>query len=75
MANNKIVYSFYWNNTSVVKWECSDTEDLLPITVYTREQMEAAEKKIRGINFVFAVIYIAELTAVVLGYKRDKCKQ
>ena len=74
-ANDKIVYSFYWNNTSVVKWECSDTEDLLPITVYTREQMEAAEKKIRGINFVFAVIYIAELAAVVLGYKKYKCKQ
>ena len=74
-ANDKIVYSFYWNNTSVAKWECSETEDLLPITVYTREQMETAEKKIRGINFVFAVVYIVELAAAVLGYKKYKCKQ
>lgn len=68
--NGKIVYSFYWNNASVVKWECSDTEDLLPITVYTGEQMEAAEKKIRRINLIFAVIYIAELAGVVFGYKK-----
>lgn len=69
-ANDKIVYSFYWNNTSVVKWECSDTEDLLPITVYTKEQMENAEKKIREINLFFAFVYIAELAVVVFGYKK-----
>ena len=69
-ANNKIVYSFYWNNTSVVKWECSDTEDLLPITVYTKEQMENAEKKIREINLFFAFVYMAELAVVVFGYKK-----
>lgn len=68
--NDKIVYSFYWNNTSVVKWECNDTEDLLPITVYTKEQMENAEKKIREINLIFAFVYIAELAVVVFGYKK-----
>lgn len=77
-TNGKVIYSFYWNNTSVVKWEYSDNEKLLPITVYTIEGVQAAEKvvedKLRGINTIFTILYIVELlaAAAVYWYWRQK---
>ena len=68
--NEKIIYSFNYNNTSVVKWEYSDTDDLLPIYVYTQENIDKAQKKMGWINILFGVLYVAELAGFVLCYRK-----
>ncbi len=73
--NGNVVCKYIERNRSVVRVDYTPKEGTaLPITVYTRADMEAAQQKASMRHMLFSVAYVAEVAVVVLFYFRKRVK-
>lgn len=70
----KVVCTFVHRNYTVSGWRVADTGDGLPITVITHSDLDAAQAKLTIINVTFGFLYLLELLAVGLIYRRKRMK-
>lgn len=61
-------YEFEHSNRSMVHWEVSDTEDLVPIYTFDTYQLEAANQIALGWNFQYALLYLFPITITGVIY-------
>ena len=67
-----LVCTYIHRNFNVVSIRPAQTEDGLPITVVTHRDMQAAQTKNLLINLAFIPLYLAELAAVLLFYRKKR---
>lgn len=68
----KLVCSYIWQNFQVVGVEPANTEDGLPITVITQDQLQAGRNANRLINLAFIPLYLAEIAWVLIRSRKKK---
>lgn len=74
-ADGNVMCTFVHRNQAVSWWRYGHRNgELLPITVFTREQQRAAWQKIDFINIIFVFVYLMETAAVVFFYFRKRAK-
>ncbi len=64
--------AFVWRNHEVVRIEYSDTEDKLPITVYTARQWNATYRLIGFIQILVLLLTLPETVFCYYCYRRQK---
>lgn len=66
-------YQFSHLNRSIVYYEVSNTEDLLPICTYSANQLEEANRIFVSINLLYLLTYaIATAVTLVIYYSKEK---
>ena len=70
-----IVCEYIDRNKSVIGTSYSEKDEtLLPITVYTQDDLKKAKEIIRTRHVIFALVYAFELAAVLVFYSRKRMK-
>lgn len=70
----KVVCTFKWYNGNVRSYRTADTEDGLPIEVFTDHDHYQAELTVQLYNIAFAVLYCVELLGTAIFYRRIRIK-
>lgn len=70
----EMVCRYVQKNMSVKTVRTSDTSDGLPVTAITYAGYHAAERKIALVNSCFVALYLAEVLAAVLIYRKKRMK-
>lgn len=78
-ANGTVLCSFVHRNNAVYSWRHAvlagdGAAEVLPITVYTYDDIRVAQEKAAGVNAVFSVLYWVELAAAVGVYYRRRMR-
>jgi transcriptional regulator with XRE-family HTH domain len=67
-------YQFSHLNRSIVHYEVSNTESLLPIRTYTTDHMKEANRIALSINLIYLISYVITLTLALTVYKSKEKK-
>lgn len=68
--DGKVICEFFFRNTSVGAILPANNDDGLPITVYSREEFDAALQTRNTVNWIFVGLYPVELIAAVLAARK-----
>lgn len=69
-SEDNVVCSYRWKNETVSRIEAS--EDILPLTVYTYEEVSEANEKLANIMNIFSALYFIEISAAAAIYLLKK---
>ncbi|MBQ3552228.1 MAG: helix-turn-helix transcriptional regulator [Clostridia bacterium] len=70
----KVVCEYIYRNKTVYSVQPSNSEDGLPITVFTHDDLRIAQQNLNIINIGFIVLYCLELLGTVLIYRARRVK-
>ena len=70
--DGKVICEFYFRNMTVGAILPADNEDGLPLTVYSREEFEAAFRMRNTINWIIVALYPVELLAAVVVARKTR---
>ena len=66
--NGNVLYTFEWNNRSVRNFKVSDTDDRLPISVYTNSEISMANDTIADISQIFLFAMFTDVIIFIVLY-------
>lgn len=73
-SQGKVLCSYTVRNQDVVRIEYFDSDNCLPITVYTSLDYANYNKIMNSINIVYLSIYFIEIIAAILIYRKKRLK-
>lgn len=68
----KVVCTYIWRNSDVIRVDHSNTEDGLPLIVITEDGLRAGQQKNDQINLLFTPLYILELAGTAIVYRKKR---
>lgn len=72
--NGNMLCRYVWRNNDVCRIDYSQTDDYLPITVYTSQDYFKHNNIMNYINIAIALVYVIEIVTAVMIYRKKRVK-